>query len=106
MKIMVAINKKGNDAKVDERFGRAPFLVIYDKENKQLNFFENDFKNEEHGVANKVCQFAAGKGISMVIAGNFGANAISALKEAEIDYKKITNKSLEHIIMEIDNDIN
>lgn len=88
MKILVATQSKGGlDDLVSPVFARAPTFTIVEVENKEIKKTEvetNTAASGFSGVGIQAAQFAASKGINVVIAGNFGPNASMVLSQAGI----------------------
>jgi predicted Fe-Mo cluster-binding NifX family protein len=52
--MIVAITSTGNlpDSKIDQRFGRCEYFVIYNTETKGMEIIPNPYKDAEEGRAN------------------------------------------------------
>jgi len=70
----VAITSSGNslDSKLDQRFGRCGFFIIYDTETKGMEFIPNPNKDAQEGAGPASVQLIASKGIKKVVSGEFG----------------------------------
>lgn len=105
MKIAIALEKNEFDSKLDERFGRAPYFAVFDLNDmniENINFLENEFKDENSGAGQKVVLFLKEKGIDSVIVPELGPKAKIALKELEIKaFKKGNSNNLKDIILEL-----
>ena len=86
MKVLIAVaNNAGLDSKVDSRFGRAGYFLIYDTdEEKVLSIEENTFKNATHGVGTKTASFVIGKGCKAAIGAQPGPKAAVILKQGNV----------------------
>ena len=86
MKVVIAVeNNAGLDSKVDSRFGRAGYFLIYDTdEEKVLSIEENMFKNAGHGVGIKTASFVIEKGCEAAIGAQPGPKAAVILKQANV----------------------
>ncbi|MDA3820164.1 MAG: NifB/NifX family molybdenum-iron cluster-binding protein [Candidatus Delongbacteria bacterium] len=85
MKIVFPSDKADWNAKLDERFGRAPGFVIYDDNDESLTFIENKEKNAGHGVGVQAAQTVIQAGADVVVtSGPFGPKASSVLTQAGI----------------------
>ncbi len=94
MKIAVAVLSNNENSEISEVAGRAPFYLIY--ENKKLiETINNPFRFGSGGAGPSVAKMLADKGINLVIAGKFGGNMTSALKEKNIAYKETTGKAID-----------
>lgn len=99
MKISVSTQQNNLKSIVDERFGRCNFFYIYDTETKKGEFFENPFKDGNHGVGTKIVEFLANKSVSEIFATEVGEKAAEMLSKLNMK-TNIMNKdnTLEGII--------
>ena len=91
----VAITSTGNtpESKLDQRFGRCAYFVIYDTETKSTEFIPNPNKDALEGAGPASVQIVASRDVEKVISGEFGIKVkplfdslkiqIIALKEPE-----------------------
>lgn len=87
MKIAITAQGKTLQDKVDARFGRCPFFVIYDTETKEIEILDNqDVEQEAHGAGPRTVQRLAEYKCNVLITGNGpGGNAASLLSKMNID---------------------
>ncbi len=82
----IAFTAKGNewDSKMDPRFGRTEFILIYDNEKEEMTHFDNRaIENEAHGAGPKTSQKLFELGANVLITGNGpGGNAAAVLEKA------------------------
>ncbi len=71
----VAITSTGNtlESKLDERFGRAAWFVIYDMESKSTEFVPNPNKDAEQGAGPASVELVASRKVNKIVSGEFGA---------------------------------
>ena len=85
----IAFTTKGTDwdSKMDPRFGRTEFIVIYDEEKDELSNFDNrSIEDEAHGAGPKTAQKLFELAPNVLITGNGpGGNAATVLEKAGID---------------------
>ena len=104
----VAITSTGNspDSKLDSRFGRCAYFVIYDTENHATEYIPNPNKENIEGAGPASVQLIASKGAVKVVSGEFGAKVKSLFDSLQIQLvvlndpeKKISEiiKLLNHI---------
>ena len=77
----------GLDDLVSPTFGRCPVFTLVDVENgeiKKVEVIENTHRMGASGVGIAVSQMMANLGVNVVIAGNFGPNAMMALSQLNI----------------------
>ncbi len=84
MKIFITSKGRELDSKVDPRFGRAEYYIIYDTETAEFRAEENPFKKGQTAVGISLAQRVIEEGAQVAISGNFGPNAFEVLKAAEI----------------------
>ncbi len=85
----IAISSKGKDltGEVDNVFGRCPYFLIVEIEDKELKGFEaveNASVNQKGGTGISAAQNIVEKGVSAVITGNVGPRAFDVLKQFNI----------------------
>jgi predicted Fe-Mo cluster-binding NifX family protein len=70
------------DSLIDPRFGRAAYIVLYNKESQEFSVFDNSaVKNEAHGAGTAMAQKMYELKPDVLITGNGpGGNAAGALK--------------------------
>jgi predicted Fe-Mo cluster-binding NifX family protein len=99
----VAITSTGNnlESKLDQRFGRCSFFIIYDSETKGMEFIPNPNKNAEEGAGPASVQLVALRNVKKIISGEFGIKIKSLLDSLKI--QMIVLKEPEKTIGEIIN---
>jgi predicted Fe-Mo cluster-binding NifX family protein len=84
----IAFTTKGIewDSKIDPRFGRTDFFLIYDQENNSFEHFDNRaIANDAHGAGPKTAQKLFELKAEALITGNGpGGNAASVLEKTGI----------------------
>jgi len=82
----IAFCSKGCDSEseLDERFGRADFFLIYNRENDSYTPVENRAKEAKGGAGALAVQQLVDNKVSVVIAPEAGPQAIEALKKFNI----------------------
>ena len=85
MKICVTAGASGLDAPMDPRFGRCPFFVVVDLESMSENSIPNSNVTASSGAGIQAAQEIAKQGVSALITGNIGPNAMQTLSAAKID---------------------
>ena len=73
MKIAITSNGNSLDAILDSRFGRCSYFVIYDTDNKSIEFIPNPNKESIEGAGPAAVQLVASRGVKKVVSGEFGA---------------------------------
>jgi len=98
----VAITSSGNtlESKLDQRFGRCSFFVIYDTETKGMEFIPNPNKDAQEGAGPASVQLIASRNVNKIISGEFGIKIkplIDSLKIQMIALKD-SDKSITEVI--------
>ncbi len=103
----IAITSTGNtlESKLDQRFGRCGFFVIYDTETKGLEFIPNPNKEAQEGAGPASVQVVASRNVNKIISGEFGIKIKSLLDSLKIQMIVIKDpdKSLKDIINMLNN---
>jgi len=84
--IAVAADGPGPEAAVSEKAGRAAYFLFFDGSGNFLNAERNSFAGVPGGAGSKVAVFLSGKGVALVVAGEFGAKMERALSSYKIKY--------------------
>jgi predicted Fe-Mo cluster-binding NifX family protein len=82
----IAVSAAGNtlDTPVDPRFGRCANFLIVDTDNLTFEAFGNEAGALGGGAGIQAAQFVASKGVSGVVTGNVGPNAMRTLSAAGV----------------------
>ena len=103
----VAITSTGNnlESKLDQRFGRCSYFVIYDMETKGIEFIPNPNKDAQEGAGPASVQIVASRNVQKIISGEFGIKIKSLLDSLKIQMIVIKEpeKKIEEIINMLNN---
>ena len=101
--MIVAITSTGNslENKLDQRFGRCGFFIIFDTETKGMEFIPNPNKDAQEGAGPASVQLVASRNVQKIISGEFGIKIKSLLDSLKI--QMIVFKEPEKTIGEIIN---
>jgi predicted Fe-Mo cluster-binding NifX family protein len=98
----IAITSTGNslESKLDERFGRCGYFVIYDQETGGVEFLPNPNKDALNGAGPASVQPVASRGVKKIVSGEFGIKIKSLLDSLKIQMivLKDENKTVNDII--------
>jgi len=102
----IAITSTGNslESKLDQRFGRCGFFIIYDNETQGIEFLPNPNKDTLEGAGPASVQLVASRKVNKIISGEFGIKIKSLLDSLKI--QMIILKEPEKTIGEIINMLN
>jgi predicted Fe-Mo cluster-binding NifX family protein len=103
----VAITSTGNnlECKLDQRFGRCSYFVIYDLDTKGIEFIPNSNKDTQEGAGPASVQLVASRNVQKIISGEFGIKIKSLLDSLKIQMivLKKPEKKIEEIIKMLNN---
>ncbi len=85
MKVLVTAEGDTAQASVCGRLARAPYFLIYDTQTEQWTSYANPYQ-QEHGMGSRFAQFAAQKGVQVVLGAAPGPNAKGALDTLGIKF--------------------
>ncbi len=91
MKIAIASLGKTENDEISPVAGRAPYYLIFDGK-KLVKTIENPFRRGGGGAGFGVAKVLANEKVSEAVAGHFGGNMISALKDNKIKTKTAKGK--------------
>ena len=87
MKIAISSKEKDLNGEVDSVFGRCPYFLIVEIENKKIQGFEtieNTSAEQAGGAGISAAQTVAEKNVNAVITGNIGPRALDVLNQFNI----------------------
>jgi predicted Fe-Mo cluster-binding NifX family protein len=103
----VAITSTGNnlESKLDQRFGRCSYFMIYDMETKGIEFIPNPNKDAQEGAGPASVQTVASRNVQKIISGEFGIKIKTLLDSLKIQMivLKDPDKKIEEIINMLNN---
>ena len=73
------------DSLVSNSFGRCPFIIIYDKENKKYRIFENPGSKVQDGSGLKAAEILIQNNVTVLLTIEIGRKAYSALSKEHIE---------------------
>jgi predicted Fe-Mo cluster-binding NifX family protein len=85
MKIAISSQGPELDSRVDPRFGRAEYFIIYDTDRRDFVVLQNTGNaTAGQGAGVQTAQLVARESVSLVVSGNMGPKAFEALRSAGI----------------------
>jgi predicted Fe-Mo cluster-binding NifX family protein len=84
MKIAITSTGDSLDSKLDERFGRCSYFVVYDTESKSTEFIPNPNKEAENGAGPASVQVVASRNVGKIVSGEFGMKIKSLVDSLQI----------------------
>lgn len=85
--MLIAISSEGTEleSRVDSRFGRAKYFIIYDTETGKFSVLNNTQNIQAaQGAGIQAAQHVAEQNVTLVVSGNLGPKAYSTLNAAGI----------------------
>lgn len=98
MKVCISSSGNSLDSKMDPRFGRAAYFVIADTDTMEPEIIENSAAASGGGAGITSGQLMVDKGVTAVITGNVGPNAMNVLKAANIEIYRGIDVSVKKIL--------
>lgn len=91
-------NDNGLQSIVCGHFGSAPYFIIYDTENKNIEVINNRNEHHQHGQCNLLSSFTRTP-IDMLVTGGIGMRALEQLNAGGIRaYRTTTEKTVSDVI--------
>jgi predicted Fe-Mo cluster-binding NifX family protein len=91
MKVAITSKENNLESKMDERFGRCSYFLIYDTETKGIEFLPNPNKDAQEGAGPASVQLVASRKVQKIISGEFGMKIKSLLDSLKIQMIVIKN---------------
>jgi len=85
MKIAITSEGKNLDSKLDTRFGRCAYFIIFDLDTNSWEAIENTNVQLTGGAGIQSAQSVIAKGVHAVVTGKIGHNAYTTLKTGGIE---------------------
>lgn len=85
-KIAIASGGKTVKSSVSNMAAKCPYYLIFDNKGALIEVIDNPYKNTSGGAGPSAANFLARRGVTVVIAENFGAKMINTLKNKGIMY--------------------
>lgn len=84
MKIAITSSGDSLHSKVDQRFGRCEYIVIYDTETGDIEIIPNSSRDATEGAGPASVQVVAARNVKKIISGEFGVKVKSLLDSLKI----------------------
>jgi predicted Fe-Mo cluster-binding NifX family protein len=86
MKTAIAAITPDADARIAEHSARAPFYLLFNDKGELLEVVQNPSAGVDRGAAPQAARLLADKGVTLLVAADFGPRFVSALEEKRIDH--------------------
>jgi predicted Fe-Mo cluster-binding NifX family protein len=97
MKIAISSNGRDLNSEIDPRFGRCPYFVFIDPETMEFDVSENAGLMASGGAGVQAAQLISQKGATVLITGNLGPNAASALSASGIKVYLVSGGTVKEV---------
>ena len=84
--IAVASSGKTSKASVSNKAAKCPYYLMFDIKGEMTEVIDNPYGDASRGAGPSAANFLAQKGVTIVIAGNFGSKMINTLKSKGITH--------------------
>lgn len=98
MKIAISSTGKDLHSQINPRFGRCQYFIFIDPETMEFEAFENSGLMASGRAGIEAAQQIAKKGASILITGNLGPNAASALSASGIKVYLVSGRTIRDTI--------
>lgn len=87
MILIISAQNSALESQIDSRFGRSPWLILFDTETNQWEAFENPGASQSGGAGVAAAQFVVDQKANVVMSGDFGPNAARAFQAANVEMR-------------------
>lgn len=84
MRVAITSTGQSLESKLDQRFGRCAFFVIYDTETGGVEILPNPNKDADEGAGPASVQLVASREVEKIVSGEFGVKIKSLLDSLKI----------------------
>lgn len=98
MKICISSTGPDENAQVSSVFGRCPYFIVYDDQEKKYGTLKNEAWQAARGAGIAAAQKVSDAGCQVLITGNVGPNAFYALQSAGIKAFQGTERSVQKAV--------
>ncbi len=101
IKIAVAANGKSAQASVSDMAAKCPYYLIFNNKVELIEVVDNPYRDASRGAGPLAANFLAQRGITTVIAGNFGSKMVNTLENKSItlfEFKGIADNAVKKVL--------
>ncbi len=88
MKVILSSEGTSLESRLDPRFGRCTYFIVYDSSARSFKAIKNSGAESNQGAGIAAANQAMEEGVEAVITGNLGPNAYSLLQKAKVHLYK------------------
>ena len=101
IKIAVAADGKFAHASVSNMAAKCPYYLIFNNKGELIEVVDNPHKDASGGAGPLAANFLARRGISIVIAGNFGSKMVNTLENKSVthfEFKGVADNAVKKVL--------
>ena len=101
IKIAVAANGKSAQASVSNMAAKCPYYHIFNNKGELIEVVDNPYRDASGGAGPLAANFLARRGISIVIAGNFGSKMVNTLENKSVthfEFKGVVDNAVKKVL--------
>lgn len=84
MKTVITSEGNSLNSPFDLRFGRAAWFCVFNEDEWEIEFIENEFSNAQGGAGTRTAEKMVELGVGKIISGDFGPKAKDILEKFKI----------------------
>ncbi|MDX9787376.1 MAG: NifB/NifX family molybdenum-iron cluster-binding protein [Desulfobacterales bacterium] len=96
-RIAVASEGTTADAPISIQAARCPYFLLFNNQGQLVEAVANPLSREARGAGPQVVEFLSGKGVHTVVAGEFGARMITAMKQKDMVFYTETGSAADAV---------
>jgi predicted Fe-Mo cluster-binding NifX family protein len=101
MKIALASRGKTISSRIDDRFGRCPYFLVFDTTSKTMETIENPGVKEKNAAGIRACQMLIDNDINAVVVKNIGHNSLVTLTGAGMNIYTVASGTVSVAIKKV-----
>ena len=101
MKIAVAASSNTAKASVSNAAAKCPYYLIFNNKGELIEVFDNSYKDTSGGAGPSAANFLARRGVTILIAGNFGSKMVSTLENKGVihfEFKGLAGNAVKKVL--------
>jgi len=101
MKIAVAADSKDAKASVSNKAAKCPYYLIFNNKGKLVEVIDNPYSNTSGGAGPSAANFLARRGVTILIAGDFGSKMINTLENKGVthfEFKGLADNAVKKVL--------
>ncbi len=104
MIIAIPVDKSVMEANISDHFGRTEFFLIWNSENEESLFINNDAINAPGGAGIKAAQLLVDNNVEAIISPRLGQNAFEVIDAADIKIYESEGSSIRENLDKLNNE--